>query len=53
MSGKSAKTLRTMGLIICASGSNVWFKISTVLILMSMRFSITKCKEIRTISSNV
>lgn len=53
MSGKSAKTSSIIGLIICTSRFNVLFKISTHFTLMSIRFSITKCKEIRTISSNL
>lgn len=53
MSGKSAKTLRIIGLIISTSGLIVLLRISTVFTLIPMRFSITKCKEMRTISSNV
>lgn len=53
MSGKSARTFIMIGLIISTSELKVLFKTSTVFILIPMRFSITKCKEIRTISSNV
>jgi len=53
MSGRSAKTSSMMGLRICASGLKVLFKISTVFTLIPMRFSITKCKEMRTICSSV
>lgn len=53
MSGRSAKTSSMIGLRICTSGLKVLFKISTVFTLRLMRFSITICKEMRTISSNV